>query len=164
MLCSLAIYVVLSLMLTAFPDVVVISRKVTRYYRWLAMPGPFFTEKRIQKPVFVVVSYKQAGGKWSEVRNPQREMFQQYHDSFFDYNSLQHSRVSHQLVKEVIRAYRADQSTVHHSRALRRLHAHLTPGYIPADADSVRLVFLRNKDEGDISRKETLFWLLYKSF
>lgn len=163
-LCLLAIYVTLSLVLTLFPGAVVVNRKATKYYRWLAMPGPFFTESRIQKPVFVVVAYKQAGGGWADVRDPQREFFQQFQDSFFDYNSLLQSRVSHQLVKEVVRAYRAAPTAVQHSRALRRLHAHLGREYVPAEADSVRLVFLRERDDGDVSRKETLFTLIYKSF
>ena len=160
----LAMYLILALWLTVIPGTILFNRKLTNYYRWVALPGPFFNEERIRTPVHFWISYKRKQDNWTSSRNPQAEQLQRYRESFFDYNSLQQARATNFMAQTLYDAWRKDSASIVTTSALRQIHAHLKRGYIPADADSVRMLYLRGLPQGDMGSREVLFHFTYRSF
>ena len=160
----LAVYFILGLWLTLSPRAMLINRKITNYYRWALLPGPFFREDRIHTPGHFYVSYKTARGDWSSFRNPEAEQIQQYRHSFFDYSSLQQARVSHFMARALYAAWKKRPETIVESGALRQMHAHLKRGYIPGDADSVKMRYLRRVTNDGMDPKDVYFEFTYPSF
>jgi len=159
----LAIYVVVGLWLITSPRAVLLSRKLTKYYRWAALPGPFFKEERIYTPGHFYVSCKKADGGWSAFRNPEAEQVERYRHSFFNYNSLQQARVAHFMGRALYSAWRKEQGAIVQSGALQQMHAHLRREYIPEDADSVKMLYLRDVMTDDSKQRDTVFQFTYKS-
>lgn len=161
----LAIYMVLGLWLSLSRSAVVINKKITRYYRRTVLPGPFFREDRIHTPGHFYISYKKAGGDWTAYRNPETEHVQQYRDSFFDYNSLKQGRLVHYMARTLNGVWRKNPGEIVRSAALKRMHTHLRKAYIPADADSVKMLYRRGSwGRGEPHHPDTLFLFTYKSF
>jgi hypothetical protein len=158
----LAVYVLLSLLLIAFPKVVLINQKITRYYKWIALPGPYFRDNGIRSMGNFYFSYQVNGQEWSVWRNIEREHFLRYHESFFDYESLKRSRLERFMAQSLKRAVMArPQRDVRKLAAFRELHVYLRAGYLPHNTDSVRWMYVRSQKTG---ANDTLVNVAYKSF
>ena len=160
----LAVYLILGLWLTFFPRAVLINRRITSYCRWALLPGPFFREDRIYTPGHFYVSYKTAQADWSSFRNPEAEQVHQYRNSFFDYNSLQQARVLHFMARALYAAWKKKPETVVESGALRQIHAYLKRRYIPDNADSVKMRYVRHGMNGGKDGEDVYFEFTYPSF
>jgi hypothetical protein len=161
---AFVIYVTVSLWLLASPSAVLFHRKFSTYYRWLTLPGPFFKDERIYTPGHFYIAYKKQGGVWTQFRNPEAEHVQQYRESFFDYNSKQQSRVTHYMGRALYAVWKRKPESIVHSKAFQQMHAHLRREYIPADADSVKMLYTRALTNGAMSKHLVLFQCTYKSY
>lgn len=158
----LFLYVLLGLVLISFPKLVLINHKATRYCRWIVLPGPYFREDRIQSMGNFQVSGKIRGGDWSAWRNMEREHFMRYHDGFFDYGTLRRSRLERFMAQSLKQAVMAEPGRdVHGLAAFQKLHNYMRRRYLPADVDSVRLMYVQKQGTG---MQDTLVYIVYKSF
>jgi hypothetical protein len=156
----LALYLLISLYLLFIPRAVLFNRKITQYYNWFALPGPYFRDDRIRVIPHLTISYKPAGGNWSERRNVERENFLFYHDGIV-YGKLKRSRYERFLAKSLNRSA-IDPESVQKKRPFKELHQYMKFHYLPGDADSVRIVYQLESLDSDSIR--TVFQLTYKSY
>lgn len=161
---ALVVYIAVSLWLIASPASVLFNRKLSRYYRWATLPGPFFKDKRIYTPGHFYVSYKKIQGDWEPFRNPEADRVGQYRERFFDYNSLQQARTAHFMGRALYSTWRKKPESIVQSKAFRQMHAHLRRGYIPGDADSVKMLYLGEGMSHNAEQYDTLFQFTYKSY
>jgi hypothetical protein len=161
---GIGIYIAVSVYLTIFPKTTIISRKLTQYYEWFALPGPFFREDRIRYVPQFHFRYKEKNGTWSESRDVERENFLNYHASYFNYPDLRRSRYERFLARALWNRTRAKKKgDLLKSAELRELNAYLKKNYLPEDIDSIDIEY-KWKD----ARKDTTalpgFHFVYKSF
>lgn len=162
---GIAIYLAVSVYLTIFPKTTIINRKVTQYYEWFALPGPFFREDRIRYVPHFSFRYKEKkGGAWSEARDVEKENFLGYHEHYFNYPDLKRSRYERFMARALwTKATSKRKVDPLNSAEFRELHAYLKKTYLPEEIDSVEIEYTW-KD----ARKDTTalpgFHFSYKSF
>jgi hypothetical protein len=156
----LALYLLISLYLLFIPRAVFLNSKITQYYNWFALPGPYFRDDRIRVIRHLTISHKSEGGNWSEPRNVERENFVSYHDGIV-YGKLRRSRYERFLAKSLNRLA-TDPESVQTKRPFKELHQYMKSRYLPDDVDSVRIVYQSESLDGDSIR--TVFQLTYKAY
>jgi hypothetical protein len=161
---GIAVYLIVSVYLTVFPKSVLISKKITQYYEWFVLPGPFFREDRIRYVPHFNFSYKDQSGSWSEPMDEEKENFLKYHEGFFDYPDLKRSRYERFLARSVWNKTRSKKTTdLTKSREFKELHAYLKKNYFHDGIDSVELDYKWK----DVRKDTTLlpgFHIVYKSY
>jgi hypothetical protein len=157
----MVLYLLVSLYLLFVPRSVFLSRKVTQYYNWFFLPGPYFRDDRIRLVPHLTISSKPASGVWSVPRNIELENFQLYHEGFV-YGKLKRSRYERFLAKSVSRSGR-DAETIQQKKPFRELHKYLKFHYLPGDTDSVRIIY-QFEILADRDSLTPLFELKYKLY
>lgn len=157
-----ALYVLISLYLLFVPRATFLSKKVTQYYNWFLLPGPYFRDDRIRVVPHLTISYKLATGDWSEPRNVEMENFRGYHNGFV-YASLKRSRYERFLAKALSRSA-SDLTAIQAKRPFKEVHQYLKFRYLPGDADSVQLIYRLETLADKEDSLSTVFQLKYKSY
>jgi hypothetical protein len=156
----LAFYLLISFYLLFIPRAFFLTGKITQYYNWFALPGPYFRDDRIRVVSHLTISHKSATGNWSEPRNVERENFLSYHDGIV-YGKLKRSRYERFLAKALNRSGK-DIDSIQKKRPFKELHQYMKFRYLPGDADSVRIVYQLESLDSDSIR--TVFQVTYKSY
>lgn len=159
----LALFLLISLYLLLVPRSVFVSRKVTQYYNWFLLPGPYFRDDRIRVVSVLTISHKVGDGDWSEPRDVEFENFHLYHDGF-TYSNLMRSRYERFLAKAFSQAAKKDTINIQSKKSFHELHQYLKFYYLPGDADSVRLLHYHVRPDSDMGSWPISFQLKYKSF
>ncbi len=158
----LAVYLLVSLYLLFVPRSVFVTRKITQYYNWFLLPGPYFRDDRIRVVPHLTIAYKTTGSNWSVSRNVEQENFFAYHQGT-DYGSLKRSRYERYLAKSLNQAAK-DLQSVQQKRSFKELHQYLKYYYLPGDVDSVRITYQLESFDDKVESMDTVFQLKYKFF
>ncbi len=163
----IALYLVVSVYLLLFPGATFINRKVTQYYEWFVLPGPFFREDRIRYVPRFSFRYKDKTGTWSEFRDIEKENFLKYHDGYFNYPHLKRSKYERFMARTLSKRIKAKKIDPAQSREFRELHAYLKANYLPPEIDSVELDYAWRYAQADTSVHQVYikdFHIVYKPF
>jgi hypothetical protein len=130
---------------------------ISKVYKRYLLPGPFFTPDRITKSYFLTVSWKK-NETWSAPINPALNAYNEY---------LMTGNVFKMYRSRLDRAYYQDyifsiDSTKRSgdSVKLKKLIRYNREMYIPVDADSARLTFIRKISSAFATRVDTLECLM----
>jgi hypothetical protein len=133
-------YLLISLCLLAFPKKYILGKKLSQYYKWIALPGPFFREDRIRVDTHIYIAYKTANDEWTPRRNIQKENFLKYHDNFFAYNALKRSRYERYLAKALVKKInKGIPDDLMKLKIMKEVDLYLKKNYLPQDVDSVEV-------------------------
>jgi hypothetical protein len=158
----LALYIFVSLYLLFIPGSIFLNEKVTQYYSWFLLPGPYFRDDRIRVVPHLSIAYKTKSGGWSEQRNVEQENFLAYHDGLA-YGKLKRSRYERYLAKALHSSVKSTED-IQKKRSFKELHQYLKYYYLPGDADSVFINYQVESLDGRDDSLKTIFQLKYKSF
>jgi hypothetical protein len=160
-LAGVGVYLLMSLYVLFVPGAVVVNRKLTQYFNWFALPGPYFKDASIRTYSDLFVSHK-TSGRWSPYRNIQQENVDAYH-RHLSYENLSRSRYIRFAAKSFAQAMKRG-SNVRDHRSLKELQGYLRDNYLPSAADSVKLLYVREHlNRGGVER-DTVFMYEYKMF
>ena len=129
---------------------------ITTVYRRYLLPGPFFTEDRIEASYACLVSIKQ-GGVWSPAFEPALD---NYHDFTGGVNikNMYQSRFDRHVYYQYLRSISKDSGNHDHLRQLMRYYQ---DKYVPKNADSVRFLFLKKDVTKFRIATDTLYTVIY---
>ena len=160
---GIALYLVVSVYLILFPKATFVNRKITQYYEWFVLPGPFFREDRIRYVPHFSFRYKDKSGTWSESRDIEKENFLKYHDGYFNYPHLKRSRYERFMARALSKKVGPTEKNVPlKSREFRELREYLKKNYLPPETDSVELDYNWSVPQDTTSFQG--FHIVYKSF
>ena len=114
---------------------------INKFYKYYLLPGPFFSDDRIDKSTILLLSSK-VDGKWSPPVNPTLSNF------VATYRQLNPTYVYRSsLERDIYEGYVLHQASspadTVNSRHLNAMRTYFTSRYVPRQADSIRMMIVR---------------------
>jgi len=150
-------YLLISLIFTLFPGFLS-SNLVARIHNRYLMPGPFYTEESIVQTNYVLVSWK-SNGHWTQPASPAMSNFA---DFFTKGNPdlLFQVRIEHSVNSVFIKSLNSKSPSKTEAR-LNVLKRFYLENYVPHNADSIRLIFLRKETRNFTTHIDTVYQTIF---
>ncbi|MCU0369528.1 MAG: hypothetical protein MUF39_11930 [Cyclobacteriaceae bacterium] len=131
---------------------------ISQVYKRYLLPGPFFTPNRITQSYFLTVSWKR-NGLWSAPINPALKTYNEYLMTGNVFK-MYRSRLDRAYYQDYIFSLDSSKNSgdLQKREKLIRYNREL---YIPMDADSARLTFIRKESSAYTTRVDTLEQLMF---
>ncbi|MGE0772958.1 MAG: hypothetical protein AB7K37_14680 [Cyclobacteriaceae bacterium] len=143
-------HLLICLVLIGFPRAIPWSGPSRIYHRYL-LPGPFFSEGRIQKSDLLYLAIKK-GNSWTRLGNPTLDEYQRLF-SKGNVSSMYRTRLERHLYE---RAVDTLISRSEKDRSLEKLKDYLASHYLPNQRDSAELTIIRMTRKDLSSQVDTL--------
>lgn len=118
--------------------------RFSKLYKIFAIPGPFFSEDRINNTVQLFVQTKSTNSTWNELDHMGAKEFEGYHANYFRYDLLCKSGIPRFFARQI--AHEKEDKRKN-SKFFRELNQYLKQNQYPGYSDSVRVLFIRKDFE-----------------
>ena len=149
---AFALHVLLSFIFIFSPSFLK-GKRFSKIYKTHLLPGPFFSEDRIVDSYMLSVTWK-VNGQWSQPVNPAKENFAKYQKSFKP-TDLYRSRFERSLYQQLL-VDSLSIAEISNKRKFQELKKYLIEHYVPAEADSLRVLITRKQAKGLKVNMDTL--------
>jgi hypothetical protein len=147
---AVIIHVMISMVIIFFPSFLKNTR-VRNIYSGYLIPGPFFSDGRIVDTYYLTCRWREQNGTWSEATNPTLNNYK----AFFADGSiglLYRSRLDRSLYQQFI----VNKDSLINNQLKESLLLYYKKKYVPANVDSVELIFLKQQVRDFTTKRDTL--------
>ncbi|NJN41585.1 MAG: hypothetical protein HC811_04440 [Flammeovirgaceae bacterium] len=126
-----------------------INKKINQYrpaklYKIFAIPGPFFSEDRINNTVQLYLKTKSESTPWTDPVQLGSDEFNNYHSNYLRYDQLCESGIARFLARQIVYDKKQYPDS---SRFFRELNRYIITHQLANHSDSLQVIFIMKKFE-----------------